>query len=155
MAAKFPSLSSSSAGSHLGRDVAMGARPSRKLDRSLLSLTVRQLPHDPERVALVRALFSMTSALCMATTLEGVETTEQFRLAVDEGCRSFTTTSMANRLAVPVIRAYLSFRFAPRPRRRHKKTRRESHHSSLGFPANKRIDHQQALRREQMDTFSR
>ncbi|WP_404477505.1 EAL domain-containing protein [Novosphingobium sp. BL-52-GroH] len=55
-----------------------------KIDRSF----VQQLPHDAESVALVRAIISMTSALGMATTIEGVETAEQFRFAVAEGCTS-------------------------------------------------------------------
>lgn len=55
-----------------------------KIDRSF----VQQLPHDAESVALVRAIISMTSALGMATTIEGVETAEQFKFAVAEGCTS-------------------------------------------------------------------
>lgn len=55
-----------------------------KIDQSF----VRQLPDDPESVALVRAIISMTSALGMATTIEGVETAQQFKFAVDEGCTS-------------------------------------------------------------------
>lgn len=55
-----------------------------KIDQSF----VRQLPEDPESVALVRAIISMTSALGVATTIEGVETAEQFKFAVSEGCTS-------------------------------------------------------------------
>jgi diguanylate cyclase (GGDEF)-like protein len=53
-----------------------------KIDQSF----VRQLPHDPESAAIVRAIITMSACLGIATTVEGVETAEQFNFTVREGC---------------------------------------------------------------------
>ena len=53
-----------------------------KVDQSF----VRQLPGDPESAAIVRAILTMGSCLGMSTTVEGVETPEQFAFTAAEGC---------------------------------------------------------------------
>jgi EAL domain-containing protein (putative c-di-GMP-specific phosphodiesterase class I) len=53
-----------------------------KIDQSF----VRQLPHDVESAAIVRAIITMAKCLGMSTTVEGVETTEQFDFSVAAGC---------------------------------------------------------------------
>ncbi len=53
-----------------------------KIDRSF----VRNIPEDAESVAIVRAIITMTACLGLPTTMEGVETADQFRFAVAEGC---------------------------------------------------------------------
>lgn len=53
-----------------------------KIDQSF----VRQLPDDPESAAIVRAIITMSACLGIATTVEGVETGEQFAFTVAEGC---------------------------------------------------------------------
>ncbi len=53
-----------------------------KIDQSF----VRQLPHDAESAAIVRAIITMAKCLGMSTTVEGVETSEQFDFSVAEGC---------------------------------------------------------------------
>ncbi len=53
-----------------------------KIDRSF----VRQLPEDPESAAIVRAIITMGACLGMATTVEGVETAEQYAFVAAEQC---------------------------------------------------------------------
>ena len=53
-----------------------------KIDQSF----VRQAPHDGECAAIVRAIITMGRCLGMATTVEGVETGEQFAFSVGQGC---------------------------------------------------------------------
>jgi diguanylate cyclase (GGDEF)-like protein len=53
-----------------------------KIDQSF----VRQVPHDEESAAIVRAIITMGSCLGMSTTVEGVETNAQFDFSVAEGC---------------------------------------------------------------------
>ncbi|SFO42862.1 diguanylate cyclase (GGDEF) domain-containing protein [Sphingomonas sp. OK281] len=53
-----------------------------KIDQSF----VRQIPQDPESAAIVRAIITMGTCLGMSTTVEGVETLEQFDFSVAEGC---------------------------------------------------------------------
>ena len=53
-----------------------------KIDQSF----VRQIPGDPDSAAIVRAIITMSSCLGIATTVEGVETAEQFDFSVREGC---------------------------------------------------------------------
>jgi len=53
-----------------------------KIDQSF----VRQLPQDAESAAIVRAIITMAKCLGMSTTVEGVETSEQFDFSVLEGC---------------------------------------------------------------------
>ena len=53
-----------------------------KIDQSF----VRQVPHDAESAAIVRAIITMGMCLGMSTTVEGVETSEQFAFSVAEGC---------------------------------------------------------------------
>ena len=53
-----------------------------KVDQSF----VRQLPHDAESAAIVRAILTMGACLGMSTTVEGVETAEQFAFTAAEGC---------------------------------------------------------------------
>ena len=53
-----------------------------KIDQSF----VRQLPGDAESAAIVRAIITMGNCLGMSTTVEGVETAEQFDFSVLEGC---------------------------------------------------------------------
>ena len=53
-----------------------------KIDQSF----VRQLPGDPESVAIVQAIASLGAKLGMIVTAEGVETDEQRRFVIAEGC---------------------------------------------------------------------
>ncbi|GAA0269728.1 putative signaling protein [Methylorubrum aminovorans] len=53
-----------------------------KIDRSF----VRQLPADAESAAIVRAIITMGSCLGMTTTVEGVETAEQYAFVASEQC---------------------------------------------------------------------
>jgi diguanylate cyclase (GGDEF)-like protein len=53
-----------------------------KVDQSF----VRQLPHDPESAAIVRAIITMGTCLGMTITVEGVETAEQFAFTTASGC---------------------------------------------------------------------
>ena len=53
-----------------------------KVDRSF----VRQLPADAESAAIVRAIITMGSCLGMTTTVEGVETAEQYAFVASEQC---------------------------------------------------------------------
>jgi EAL domain-containing protein (putative c-di-GMP-specific phosphodiesterase class I) len=53
-----------------------------KIDQSF----VRQVPHDAESAAIVRAIITMAKCLGMSTTVEGVETSEQFDFSVAAGC---------------------------------------------------------------------
>ena len=53
-----------------------------KIDQSF----VRQLPGDAESAAIVRAIITMGRCLGMATTVEGVETADQFAFSQAEGC---------------------------------------------------------------------
>ncbi|MFM0137157.1 bifunctional diguanylate cyclase/phosphodiesterase [Caballeronia grimmiae] len=53
-----------------------------KIDQSF----VRNIPHDAESVGIVRAIITMSACLGLPTTMEGVETAEQFGFAVSEGC---------------------------------------------------------------------
>jgi diguanylate cyclase (GGDEF)-like protein len=53
-----------------------------KIDQSF----VRQVPDDPESSAIVRAIITMAKCLGMSTTVEGVETPEQFDFSVAAGC---------------------------------------------------------------------
>jgi diguanylate cyclase (GGDEF)-like protein len=55
-----------------------------KIDQSF----VRQLPGDPESVAIVRAIITMSACLGIGTVVEGVETREQLEFSVAEGCDS-------------------------------------------------------------------
>ena len=53
-----------------------------KIDQSF----VRQVPQDVESSAIVRAIITMAKCLNMLTTVEGVETQEQFDFSVAAGC---------------------------------------------------------------------
>ncbi len=53
-----------------------------KIDQSF----VRSLGHDPQSIAIVRAVTGMAKSLRMVTTAEGVETQEQLDLLRAEGC---------------------------------------------------------------------
>jgi EAL domain-containing protein (putative c-di-GMP-specific phosphodiesterase class I) len=53
-----------------------------KIDQSF----IRDLAHDEDAAAIVRAVTSLGSALGMATTAEGVETDDQFARLRAEGC---------------------------------------------------------------------
>ena len=53
-----------------------------KVDRSF----VRQLPADVESAAILRAILTMARCLGMTTTVEGVETAEQYAFVAAERC---------------------------------------------------------------------
>jgi EAL domain-containing protein (putative c-di-GMP-specific phosphodiesterase class I) len=53
-----------------------------KIDQSF----VRQVPDDAESSAIVQAIITMAKCLGMSTTVEGVETPEQFEFSVSAGC---------------------------------------------------------------------
>ena len=71
-----------------------------KIDQSF----VRQLPHDAESAAIVRAIITMAKCLGMSTTVEGVETAEQFDFSVAAGC----DTIQGYLISRPVDRAALT-----------------------------------------------
>lgn len=71
-----------------------------KIDQSF----VRQVPQDSESAAIVRAIITMGSCLGMSTTVEGVETLEQFDFSVSEGC----DTIQGYHVSKPLDRATLS-----------------------------------------------
>tara|TARA_B100000378_G_scaffold258244_1_gene237264 strand:- start:41774 stop:43813 length:2040 start_codon:yes stop_codon:yes gene_type:complete len=53
-----------------------------KIDRSF----VRQLPHDPSSVSIVRAIAQLGESLNMQITAEGIETAEQLSFITEHGC---------------------------------------------------------------------
>jgi diguanylate cyclase (GGDEF)-like protein len=53
-----------------------------KIDQSF----VRRVPDDADSVAIMRAIITMSACLGIGTTVEGVETAEQFDFSVAEGC---------------------------------------------------------------------
>ncbi len=53
-----------------------------KIDRSF----VRNLPADTESAAIIRAIVALARTLGMTTTVEGVETGEQFGIVAAERC---------------------------------------------------------------------
>ncbi|MBE7216850.1 MAG: EAL domain-containing protein [Caulobacteraceae bacterium] len=53
-----------------------------KIDQSF----IRQIPHDAESAAIVRAIITMSACLGLKTTVEGVETAEQLAFTSSEGC---------------------------------------------------------------------
>ena len=53
-----------------------------KVDQSF----VRQLPGDAESAAIVRAILTLGACLGISTTVEGVETSEQYAFTAAEGC---------------------------------------------------------------------
>jgi diguanylate cyclase (GGDEF)-like protein/PAS domain S-box-containing protein len=54
-----------------------------KIDRSF----VKELPHDPDCLTIIRGVVALASGLGMATTAEGVETKSQFEVLRAYGCR--------------------------------------------------------------------
>lgn len=75
-----------------------------KIDQSF----VRQLPYDAESAAIVRAIITMAKCLGMSTTVEGVETAEQFDFSVAAGC----DTIQGYLISRPLDRACLATLFA-------------------------------------------
>jgi diguanylate cyclase (GGDEF)-like protein len=71
-----------------------------KIDQSF----VRQVPDDAESSAIVRAIITMAKCLGMSTTVEGVETPEQFDFSVAAGC----DTIQGYLIGRPVCRAELA-----------------------------------------------
>ena len=53
-----------------------------KIDQSF----IRQIPADPDSIAIVQAVTSLGAKLGMTVTVEGVETPEQHAFSVKEGC---------------------------------------------------------------------
>ncbi len=53
-----------------------------KIDQSF----IRQVPHDPDSIAIVQAVATLGAKLRMTVTVEGVETPEQQAFVVAEGC---------------------------------------------------------------------
>jgi predicted signal transduction protein with EAL and GGDEF domain len=56
-----------------------------KLDRTF----VRDLPNDPDDVAITRAVIAMSHALDITVVAEGVERTDQLQLLAQEGCDQY------------------------------------------------------------------
>ena len=73
-----------------------------KIDQSF----VRQLPGDAESAAIVRAILTLGACLGMATTVEGVETAEQFAFTAAEGCDQVQGYHVSRPLP---LAAFLSF----------------------------------------------
>jgi len=74
-----------------------------KIDRSF----VRNIPHDAESVAIVRAIITMSACLGLSTTMEGVETAEQFGFAVSEGCSAIQGYFVSRPVPAAQLRAVL------------------------------------------------
>ena len=66
-----------------------------KVDQSFM----KQIPDDPDSVAIVRAIITMSACLSIGTTVEGVETSEQYDFAVAEGCDSIQGYHVSHPLA--------------------------------------------------------
>jgi diguanylate cyclase (GGDEF)-like protein len=82
-----------------------------KIDQSF----VRQLPHDAESAAIVRAIITMAKCLGMSTTVEGVETKEQFDFSVAAGC----DTIQGFLISQPLNRTDFAALLAAKSARRH------------------------------------
>jgi len=74
-----------------------------KIDQSF----VRQLPQDPESAAIIRAIISMGRSLGMTTTVEGVETADQFAFSRSEGCDYIQGFLVSRPLPAEDFRAFL------------------------------------------------
>lgn len=75
-----------------------------KVDRSF----VRQLPADTESAAIVRAIITMGACLGMATTVEGVETAEQYAFVAAEQCGQVQGYYISRPLPVAAFLAFLT-----------------------------------------------
>jgi len=75
-----------------------------KIDRSF----VRQLPEDPESAAIVRAIITMGACLGMATTVEGVETAEQYAFVAAEQCSQVQGYHVSRPLPYGAFLAFLT-----------------------------------------------
>ncbi|SEN55962.1 diguanylate cyclase/phosphodiesterase [Sphingomonas gellani] len=74
-----------------------------KIDQSF----VRQVPADPDSVAIVRAIITMGACLGLTTTVEGVETTEQYDFCVAEGCDTIQGFHVSRPIPLGAFRALL------------------------------------------------
>jgi diguanylate cyclase (GGDEF)-like protein len=74
-----------------------------KIDQSF----VRQVPDDADSVAIVRAIITMSACLGIATTVEGVETPEQFDFSVREGCDTIQGYHVSRPVARDTFAAFL------------------------------------------------
>ncbi len=74
-----------------------------KIDQSF----VRQLPFDAESAAIVKAIITMGACLGMSTTVEGVETSEQFDFSVAEGCDTIQGYHISRPLCARDFAAYV------------------------------------------------
>jgi len=75
-----------------------------KVDQSF----IRQLPADGESAAIVRAIITMGACLGMSTTVEGVETPEQFSFSADEGCDHLQGFLISEPLPAQAFKAFLA-----------------------------------------------
>ncbi|WP_260596591.1 EAL domain-containing protein [Sphingomonas endolithica] len=83
-----------------------------KIDQSF----VRQVPHDAESAAIVRAIITMAQCLGMSTTVEGVETVEQFDFSVAAGCDTVQGYLISRPLDCAGLASLIAIRGkAPRP----------------------------------------
>ena len=79
-----------------------------KIDQSF----VRQLPGDEESAAIVRAIITLGACLGMSTTVEGVETAEQFAFSAAEGCDTIQGYHVSRPLPAADFEAVLGSRGA-------------------------------------------
>ncbi len=79
-----------------------------KVDQSF----VRQLPADPESVAIVRAILTMGACLGLGTTVEGVETAEQLEFSAAEGCNQVQGYLLSRPLDAAAMTDFISLQRA-------------------------------------------
>ena len=75
-----------------------------KVDRSF----VRQLPADAESAAIIRAIITMGACLGMTTTIEGVETVEQYDFVASEKCGQIQGYLVSRPLPLAAFLTFLS-----------------------------------------------
>ena len=76
-----------------------------KIDQSF----IRQLPTNQESAAIVRAIITMGACLGISTTVEGVETAEQYAFTAAEGCQHVQGYLVSHPLPAHEFHEFLQF----------------------------------------------